>query len=49
MSDLKLQTPDTVSPEGRAALDRANQGFGFTPNLIKVLANAPAQLNQRAT
>lgn len=42
MSDFKLQTTDTASTEGRAALDRANQGFGFVPNLIKVLANAPA-------
>lgn len=42
MSDFKLQTSETAAPEGRAALDKAQQGFGFVPNLIKVLANAPA-------
>lgn len=40
MSDFRLQTRGTVSPEGRTVLDKAQQGVGFVPNLIRVLAAA---------
>lgn len=42
MSDFVLHTAETASDEGRAALARAEKGFGFAPNLIRVLADAPA-------
>lgn len=42
MSDFKLQTAETATPRGREAIQRAEKDFGFVPNLIKVLANAPA-------
>jgi uncharacterized peroxidase-related enzyme len=42
MSDFKLQDAETAKPEGREAMKKAEAGFGFVPNLIKVLANAPA-------
>jgi uncharacterized peroxidase-related enzyme len=45
MTDFKLQTAETAAPEGREAIEKANKGFGFVPNLIKVLANAPAAAN----
>jgi len=45
MSDFKLQTADTAAPAGREAIEKAEKGFGFVPNLIKVLANAPAAAN----
>ncbi len=42
MSGFKLQTPETTSASGREALERAKERYGFTPNLIGMLANAPA-------
>ncbi len=41
MSDFTLHSATTTSDAGREALDRAEKGFGFTPNLIRVLADAP--------
>lgn len=42
MTDFKLQNAETAKPEGREALQKAEAGFGFVPNLVQVLANAPA-------
>jgi len=42
MSDFTLHSADTASDAGREALDRAEKGFGFAPNLIRVLADAPS-------
>lgn len=42
MSDFTLHSADTASPDGAEALGRAEKGFGFAPNLIRVLADAPA-------
>lgn len=41
MTDFKLQTAETATPEGREAIEKAEQGMGFAPNLVKILANAP--------
>lgn len=42
MPDFELRTARNATDEGRAALDRAQATFGFAPNLVQVLANAPA-------
>lgn len=45
MLHLQLHTPDTA-PEGSvAALEDAKRAFGFVPNLLAFLANAPAAVN----
>jgi uncharacterized peroxidase-related enzyme len=41
MSDFTLHAADTASESGREALGRAEKGFGFAPNLIRILADAP--------
>ncbi|MGE0161295.1 MAG: carboxymuconolactone decarboxylase family protein [Gemmatimonadales bacterium] len=42
MSDFVLHTEQTAAPAGAEALGRAKAAFGFAPNLIRVLADAPA-------
>ncbi|MDT8340519.1 MAG: carboxymuconolactone decarboxylase family protein [Longimicrobiales bacterium] len=42
MSDFPLHTAETAADAGGKALERAEQGFGFAPNLIRVLAEAPS-------
>ncbi len=42
MTEFKLHSPETASPQGREALERAEKEFGFAPNLLKTLAEAPA-------
>ncbi|HUE95441.1 MAG TPA: carboxymuconolactone decarboxylase family protein [Longimicrobiaceae bacterium] len=42
MTDFELKTAENATDEGRAALERAQAAFDFAPNLVKVLANAPA-------
>jgi uncharacterized peroxidase-related enzyme len=42
MTQFQQHTPETTSAEGREVLDRAQRDFGFAPNLLKVLAEAPA-------
>lgn len=42
MTEFKLHTPETASSEGQEALNRAEKEFGFAPNLLKTLAEAPA-------
>ena len=45
MLDLALQSADTA-PEGSVdSLEAANEAYGFVPNLIAALANAPAAVN----
>jgi uncharacterized peroxidase-related enzyme len=41
MSGLPVLTLDTAPEPARASLERAQRVFGFVPNLIGVLANAP--------
>lgn len=41
MSHLPVLTFDTVSEPARDSLERAQRAFGFVPNLVGVLANAP--------
>ncbi len=41
MAEFPLHTPETATPEGREALDRAEKEFGFAPNLLRTLAEAP--------
>jgi len=42
MTRFQQHTSETAPPEGREALDRAQQEMGFAPNLLRVLAEAPA-------
>jgi uncharacterized peroxidase-related enzyme len=42
MTQFQQHTPETTSTQGREVLDRAQKDFGFAPNLLKVLAEAPA-------
>lgn len=42
MTEFRQHTPETATPEGREALDRAEKEFGFAPNLLRTLAEAPA-------
>ncbi|MDO5687164.1 MAG: carboxymuconolactone decarboxylase family protein [Neisseria sp.] len=44
MSRITLQTLDTVSAEAKPRVEAALKNNGFLPNLIAVLANAPAAL-----
>lgn len=41
MSGLRVLTFDTASESARPSLEQAQRAFGFVPNLIGVLANAP--------
>lgn len=44
MSRLTIQTPATAAAEARPRLESAIKNNGFLPNLLGVLANAPAAL-----
>ncbi len=44
MSQLPIHTVETAPPEARQALTKASAAFGFLPNLLGKLANAPAAL-----
>jgi uncharacterized peroxidase-related enzyme len=39
-----VHTPETASPEAREALTTAQRAFGFIPNLLGVMAEAPIAL-----
>jgi hypothetical protein len=39
-----VYTPESASPEAREALKSAQRGFGFVPNLLGVMAEAPIAL-----
>lgn len=41
MSDFQMHDKETAPEGGAEALDRAEQSFGFAPNLVRVLAEAP--------
>lgn len=45
MLDLKLQTIDTAPEGSRDAIAGVNEAYGFVPNLIATLANAPSAVN----
>ncbi|RMD64059.1 MAG: carboxymuconolactone decarboxylase family protein [Alphaproteobacteria bacterium] len=42
--DYPLHTPETAPEEARAILAEAEKGYGFLPNLLAVMAEAPALL-----
>lgn len=41
---FKVHTPETAQPKSAEMLNAAQQKFGFTPNLLAVMAEAPALL-----
>jgi len=45
MLDLTLQTADTAPEGSRDAIAGVKEAYGFVPNLIATLANAPAAVN----
>lgn len=49
MSRLELKTPENAPAEARPFLENAQQTSGFIPNLLAVLANAPAALETYIT
>ncbi|MXS18347.1 carboxymuconolactone decarboxylase family protein [Pseudomonas oryzihabitans] len=49
MSRLPILTPETASEAARPFLENARQASGFLPNLLGVLANAPAALETYIT
>lgn len=49
MSRLPILTPDTAPDAARPFLENARQASGFIPNLLGVLANAPAALEAYVT
>ncbi|MDW8313412.1 MAG: carboxymuconolactone decarboxylase family protein [Rhodovarius sp.] len=49
MPRLPLLTPSEASPEARERLLAAEQANGFLPNLLRVLAHAPAALEAYQT
>ncbi len=42
MTTFRTHTLETVAPEGKATLERVEKGFGFIPNLLGTMAEAPA-------
>lgn len=42
MSEFSVHSPETAPEGSRQALDNAQRSFGFVPNLIGMLAEAPA-------
>jgi uncharacterized peroxidase-related enzyme len=44
VNQLRIHGVDSAPPEARQALERASAQFGFLPNLLGKLANAPAAL-----
>lgn len=42
MSDFKIHTLDTAPADSRETLEQARQTFGMVPNLLGMLAEAPA-------
>lgn len=49
MSRLAIQSVDSAAPEARERLASAAKASGFLPNLLGVLANAPAALEAYQT
>lgn len=49
MSRLPILTPETAPEAARPFLENARQASGFLPNLLGVLANAPAALETYVT
>jgi len=49
MSRLSILTPETAPEAARPFLENARQASGFIPNLLGVLANAPAALETYVT
>lgn len=49
MSRLPILTPETAPDAARPFLENARQASGFIPNLLGVLANAPAALETYVT
>jgi uncharacterized peroxidase-related enzyme len=45
VNQLPIHTVDTAPHESRQALEKARANFGFLPNLLGKLANAPAALD----
>jgi uncharacterized peroxidase-related enzyme len=42
MADFQTYTLDTVKPEGKAILEGVNESYGFVPNLLGTMIEAPA-------
>jgi uncharacterized peroxidase-related enzyme len=42
MAQFQIHTPETASPEGKEVLERAQKRYGFVPNLIGGMVEAPA-------
>jgi len=49
MSDFQLHDAQNAPPGSGELLDKVNESFGFTPNLTRVLAGAPAALRAYLT
>ncbi|HUE87131.1 MAG TPA: carboxymuconolactone decarboxylase family protein [Vicinamibacterales bacterium] len=45
MSQFPIFTTDTAPADSKSALQRSQRAFGFVPNLLGVLAGAPAALH----
>lgn len=41
MTDFTTHTPETATDEGREVLEKAKAKFGFIPNLLGNMAEAP--------
>ena len=41
MADFPVHTPETAPEPAREAMKQAKQGFGFVPNLLGIMAEAP--------
>ena len=44
MSHYEVHTKETAPPQSAAILANAEKAFGFTPNLLGVMAESPAML-----
>lgn len=45
MSRLNVPSPEEVSPEAKAVLDKVGAQFGFVPNMFRTLGSNPAVLD----
>jgi uncharacterized peroxidase-related enzyme len=45
MSRLSIPSPESVSPKAQRVLDVFEKSLGFVPNMVRVMAHAPAVLS----
>ena len=44
MADFAIRTPDTAPEKAKTTLAQVQKKFGFIPNILAIMSNAPALL-----